>query len=71
MILNLLAEFRFIRQLPHVYLDTVPRCDCGQFIVQNLSKVVIAYRWRADPVEEMRFFKSFDNEFDREEVGLE
>jgi predicted nicotinamide N-methyase len=35
------------------------------------GKAVIAHRWRAEPVEEMRFFESFDDEFDREEVGLE
>lgn len=35
------------------------------------GKVLIAHRWRADPVSEESFFQSFDADFDREEVGLE
>lgn len=35
------------------------------------GRVLIAHRWRADPVSEESFFKLFDDEFDREEVGLE
>ena len=35
------------------------------------GRVVIAHRWRADPADEESFFESFDNDFDREEVGLE
>ncbi len=35
------------------------------------GRVVIAHRWRTDPADEESFFKSFDNDFDREEVGLE
>ena len=35
------------------------------------GRIVIAHRWRTDPADEESFFKSFDNDFDREEVGLE
>ena len=35
------------------------------------GKVLVAHRWRADPVSEESFFQSFDADFDREEVGLE
>jgi len=35
------------------------------------GRVLIAHRWRADPVDEESFFRSFDDEFDRGEVGLE
>ena len=35
------------------------------------GRVVIAHRWRTDPEDEEAFFKSFDNDFDRVEVGLE
>lgn len=35
------------------------------------GRVLIAHRWRANPADEESFFQSFDDEFDREEVGLE
>eukprot|EP00571_Detonula_confervacea_P006173 CAMPEP_0172316122 /NCGR_PEP_ID=MMETSP1058-20130122/27348_1 /TAXON_ID=83371 /ORGANISM="Detonula confervacea, Strain CCMP 353" /LENGTH=298 /DNA_ID=CAMNT_0013030375 /DNA_START=63 /DNA_END=959 /DNA_ORIENTATION=- len=34
------------------------------------GRVLIGHRWRANPVDEESFFKSFDDDFDREEVGL-
>jgi len=37
----------------------------------HLGRVVIAHRWRTDPADEGSFFESFDDDFDREEVGLE
>lgn len=37
----------------------------------HTGTVVIAHRWRTDPADEESFFESFDNDFDREEVGLE
>ena len=35
------------------------------------GRVLVAHRWRANPVDEEAFFQSFDDEFDREEVGIE
>jgi len=35
------------------------------------GRVLIAHRWRANPVDEESFFQLFDDEFHREEVGLE
>lgn len=35
------------------------------------GRVVIAHRWRTDPIYEESFFEAFDNEFDREEVDVE
>lgn len=37
----------------------------------HTGTVLIAHRWRTEPVEELKFFESFDSEFDREELGLE
>ena len=34
------------------------------------GRVVIAHRWRTDTADEESFFKSFDNDFDREEVDM-
>mmetsp|Transcript_15299 Transcript_15299/g.17592 ORF Transcript_15299/g.17592 Transcript_15299/m.17592 type:complete len:295 (+) Transcript_15299:109-993(+) len=35
------------------------------------GRIVMAHRWRANAFDEEKFFASFDDEFDREEVGLE
>ena len=35
------------------------------------GRVVIAHRWRTDPIYEESFFETFDDEFDREEVDVE
>ncbi|KAL9191240.1 hypothetical protein ACHAXT_000946 [Thalassiosira profunda] len=35
------------------------------------GRVIIAHRWRSDTADEESFFKSFDKDFEREEVGME
>lgn len=78
-----LIEDQLLGQLPDVVMasDVVYAHSAREELLQTVKqlcpkghvhgRVLIAHRWRADAIDEESFFKLFDNEFDREEVGLE